>query len=94
MRRTDLWDKLVNGTNYPLLGIYGAVSPLQILFRHWITARDRRALNEIAEVDPLLFDFVLKRSLRDPATGRGLPASVFPANPGMPPATRPADPAS
>jgi hypothetical protein len=52
---------------------------------HVITTRERRALNEIARVNPLLFDFVLKRSLRDPATGRGLPASVFLANPAMPP---------
>jgi hypothetical protein len=47
--------------------------------------RLRRALNEIARANPLLFDFVLKRSLRDPATGRGLPASAFLANPALPP---------
>lgn len=88
VRRAELEDKLVNGTDYPLPGIYGAVSPLQMVNRHWITARERRALNEIARVNPLLFDFVLKRTLRDPATGRGLPASVFLANPALPPFAR------
>jgi mannonate dehydratase len=93
MRRPELWDKLVNGTDYPLPGFYGAVSPLQMTFRHWITRRELRALNEIARINPLLFDFVLKRTLRDPATGRGLPVSVFLANPAMPSATRPLNPA-
>jgi hypothetical protein len=62
-------------------------------YLHGITARERRALNEIAGVNPLLFDFVLKRTLREPVTGRGLPASVFLANPVMPPAIHPAVPA-
>lgn len=93
MRRPELRDKLVNGTDYPLPGILGAESPLQLLSRHWITRGERRALNEIARVNPLLFDFVLKRTLRDRGTGSGLPASVFLANPGLPPAAARAVPA-
>lgn len=42
-----------------------------------ITPAERKALSEIWRRDPLLFDFVLKRTLGDPKSGRRLPASAF-----------------
>ena len=37
----------------------------------------QRALNLIYHYNPLLFDFVLKRTIRHPETGEQLPASMF-----------------
>ncbi len=40
-------------------------------------------LNEIQNYNPLLFDFVLKRTMRHPETKQKLAASVFMQNPGL-----------
>jgi hypothetical protein len=37
-------------------------------------------LKEIYDYNPLLFDFVLKRTLKLPGTSRSLPASIFMVN--------------
>jgi len=37
-------------------------------------------LKEIYDYNPLLFDFVLKRSLKLPGTTRSFPASIFMTN--------------
>ena len=42
-----------------------------------ITADERTALNEIYDYNPLLFDYVAKRTVRDPDSGRQFPPSVF-----------------
>ena len=49
----------------------------------FITAAEREALNEIYDYNPLLFDFVLKRTIRHPETKQKLAASVFMTNPGL-----------
>jgi len=55
-----------------------------------ITATERKALNEIWKQSPLLFDFVLKRTLRDPRTGHRWPAGLFQRDPaGLVPAPQP-----
>ena len=82
LRRPDLHDRIVNGSDYPLpcdqrrRADAGAVLP-----RHDHGGGQRDALNEIYDVNPLLFDFVLKRVLRDPETGNRLPAGVFTGKP-------------
>ena len=45
-----------------------------------ITADERGYLNEIYRYNPLLFDFVLKRTIRHPDTGRRLPGNIFVEN--------------
>ena len=51
----------------------------------YISVEERRALNEIYEYNPLLFDFVLKRTLHLPGKddARFAP-EVFMAKPGLP----------
>ena len=49
----------------------------------FITGEERGYLNEIYDYNPLLFDFVVKRTLRHPRTGQKLALSVFMANPGL-----------
>ena len=48
-----------------------------------ITMEERGRLNEIYHYNPLLFDFVLKRTLRHPDTGARFPASVFELHPAL-----------
>jgi hypothetical protein len=46
----------------------------------YINAAERDSLNEIYDYNPLLFDFVLKRTMRLPGTERRLPGSLFMTN--------------
>jgi len=46
----------------------------------YVTRDERGLLNEIYDYNPLLFDFVLKRTMRAPGGEQRLPASVFMAN--------------
>ena len=46
----------------------------------YIATDERVWLNEIYDYNPLLFDFVLKRTLKIPGTEQRLPASIFMAN--------------
>jgi mannonate dehydratase len=49
----------------------------------YINSDERDSLNEIYDYNPLLFDFVLKRTIRSPGTNRHLPASLFMTNPAL-----------
>jgi len=77
--------RLVNGSDYPLPGIAMARSTNRLLragYLAWLgdktsDAAERRAaaLDEIYGFNPLLFDFVMKRTIR--VGGRKLPDTVF-----------------
>lgn len=82
--RTDLHGRLVNGSDYPLPAINIVIWTRSLVKYGMITAEERRAINEIYAVNPLLFDFVLKRTLRHPKTGESFPASVFTEHPKLP----------
>jgi uncharacterized protein len=81
LARTDLHDRLVNGSDYPLPAINLLIRTKPLLKAGYITADERASLKEIYGFNPLLFDFVLKRCLKLPGTNKRLPASVFMANP-------------
>lgn len=72
-----LQERLVNGSDYPLPAVNPVIWTREVQWRGLITKAERKALNEIYRANPLLFDFVLKRTLRDPKTGGRLAASVF-----------------
>ncbi|MBI1754478.1 MAG: amidohydrolase family protein [Acidobacteria bacterium] len=74
-------DRLLNGSDYPLPGVDLVIWTRQLVRLGMLTAGERRALNEIWKRNPLLFDFVLKRTLKDPGTGRRWPASLFQRDP-------------
>lgn len=82
LRREDLHARLVNGSDYPLPAIQVMVHLRPLVRGGFLTADEASALREIYDHDPLLFDLVLKRSLRSPDTGRGFPPSVFAPPPG------------
>jgi predicted TIM-barrel fold metal-dependent hydrolase len=83
LKRPDLHPRLVNGSDYPLPAINSLIWTRSMARAGFITADERQSLNEIYNYNPLLFDFVLKRTLRHPETKQKLAPSVFMANPGL-----------
>lgn len=83
LKRQDLHPRLVNGSDYPLPAINSLIWTWSMARAGFITSEERESLNEIYDYNPLLFDFVLKRTLRHPETKQKFAASVFMANPGL-----------
>lgn len=80
LKREDLHDRLVNGSDYPLPAVNLLIRTSALLKQGYITKDERTYLNEIYDYNPLLFDFVLKRILRLPGTQKRLPAKIFMRN--------------
>jgi mannonate dehydratase len=83
LKRKDLHPRLVNGSDYPLPAINALIWTRSLARSGFITAEERQALNEMYDYNPLLFDFLLKRTMRHPETKQKLAGSVFMANPGL-----------
>jgi predicted TIM-barrel fold metal-dependent hydrolase len=64
LTRTDWHPRLLNGSDYPLPAINVVVRTQTLKEHGFITANERLALNELDQHNPLMFDFVLKRTLR------------------------------
>ncbi len=77
LQRGDLHARLVNGSDYPLPAINVVISTRALVKRGYITSEERVSLNEIYDYNPLLFDFVLKRTMKLPGSTMGLPPAVF-----------------
>ena len=77
LRRPELQERLVNGSDYPMPAVNCTISLRKLEKLGLIAAADRQPLVELYEHNPLLVDYVLKRALRDPASGARLPASMF-----------------
>ncbi len=77
-------DRLIDGSDYPIPAVRLAVRTGALVRHGFITRDEGRALEEIRRENPLLYDFVAKRTVRDLATGRRFPASVFLPPPGLP----------
>lgn len=74
--RNQAWHpRLLNGSDYPLPGIMPLFSLDHFVRQGLLEAGHVSILREIRKHNALLFDFVLKRSLR--AGGAGIPAGVF-----------------
>ena len=80
LEREDLHERLVNGSDYPLPAVNVLIRTMPLVKRGYIEPDERESLNEIYDYNPLLFDFVLKRTLRLPGTNRRLPAAIFMTN--------------
>jgi len=80
LAREDLHERLVNGSDYPLPAVNILIRTTNLLKHGYITSGGRYMLNEIYHYNPLLFDFVLKRTLKLPGTNKRLPPSVFMVN--------------
>jgi len=75
LEREDWHARLLNGSDYPLPGLMPIFSVDYIVSLGLLEAAAAPLLSEIRRHNPLLFDFVLKRSLR--RDGRRLAARVF-----------------
>lgn len=80
---TSLQRRLVNGSDYPLPAVPALTSTRKLQRLGLLSADERRALDEIRRHNPLLFDFVLKRTLHAPGSGRRLAPQIFRALPGL-----------
>lgn len=80
IEREDLHERLVNGSDYPLPAINVLIRTRTLVKNGYITAVERQFLNEVYDYNPLLFDFVLKRTIKLPGTQKRLPASIFMTN--------------
>jgi len=70
------WDgRLLNGSDYPLPGIMPLFSVQGFVKRGLLDEAAVPVLSELRHVNPLAFDFVLKRSLKGPSGP--LPAGAF-----------------
>lgn len=80
LSRTDLHDRLVNGSDYPLPAVNILIRTKPLLKLGYLTKAECESLKEIYDFNPLLFDFVLKRTLKLPGTDKRLPVSMFMTN--------------
>jgi predicted TIM-barrel fold metal-dependent hydrolase len=82
LERTDLHHRLINGSDYPLPAVNAAVSTMAFASLGFLNAQERKALNQIYKRNPLLFDFVLKRTLKHPLDReKRFAGSIFRDNP-------------
>jgi len=80
LAREDLHERLVNGSDYPLPAVNLLIRTRPLVKQGYINSSEAESMKEIYDYNPLLFDFVLKRTLKHPETSRRLPAAVFMTN--------------
>ncbi|HEV8426798.1 MAG TPA: hypothetical protein VGQ41_02725 [Pyrinomonadaceae bacterium] len=83
LEREDLHGRLVNGSDYPLPAVNLLIRTRPLVKQGYVNNSEAESLKEIYDYNPLLFDFVLKRTLKLPGTARSFPASVFLTNPAL-----------
>ena len=83
LAREDLHERLVNGSDYPLPAVNLLIRTRPLVKQGYINNSEADCLKEIYDYNPLLFDFVLKRTLKLPGTSRSFPASIFMVNPAL-----------
>jgi predicted TIM-barrel fold metal-dependent hydrolase len=82
LQRNELKGRLVNGSDYPLPAINVLIRTKDLCRDGFISAKEREYLNEIYKCNPLVFDFVLKRTIHDPSdVNVKLPVEIFKKNP-------------
>jgi mannonate dehydratase len=77
MERRDLQNRTVYGSDYPLPGINMATQTSALVRDGFLNAKEAAALEEIYAYNPLLFDYVLKRTVRHPDSGKPLDPEAF-----------------
>ena len=75
IQREDWHARLLNGSDYPLPGVFPLYSVEYLVELGYIENSAAPVFRALREYNPLLFDFVLKRNLR--SGGRRLAAGIF-----------------
>src|SRR5688500_7070208 len=83
LEREDLHERIVNGSDYPLPAVNILIRTRPLVKQSYISQSEGESLKEIYHYNPLLFDFVLKRTLKLPGTSKTLPTSIFMTNPAL-----------
>jgi uncharacterized protein len=83
LAREDLHERIVNGSDYPLPAVNLLIRTRPLVKQGYINAGEAASLKEIYDYNPLLFDFVLKRTLKLPGSSKGFPPSIFMINPSL-----------
>lgn len=64
LERPELQRRVVNGSDYPLPAVNALVQTSALVKAGLLTEPERALINELNQHDPLLMDFVLKRTVR------------------------------
>jgi len=80
LAREDLHERLVNGSDYPLPAVNILIRTRPLVNLGFLSKSEAESLKEVYDYNPLLFDFVLKRTLKLPGTSKSLPAPIFMTN--------------
>jgi uncharacterized protein len=75
LEKTEWHDRLLHGSDYPLLGVMPLISTEMMVKMGVLPIAYREPLVTLRRHNPLLYDFVLKRSLR--WQGQGFSSNVF-----------------
>ncbi|MFN6943499.1 MAG: amidohydrolase family protein [Cytophagaceae bacterium] len=81
LKRKYLHHRLLNGSDYPLPAINSVVLTKAFVAYGYLNEVEADLLNEVYKMNPLLFDFVLKRTIRHPETKGKFSLEVFINNP-------------
>lgn len=73
----ELHERLIYGSDYPGPAINVVINTADLVDGGFVSERERELLNEIYDYNPLLFDFVMQRSVRHPVTGQGFSHEIF-----------------
>lgn len=77
LRHPQVGGQLVYASGYPRPAVATVVDLAELAEMGFLTDEQAHALREIRAVNPLLFDFVLMRTIRLPYTDLGLPSAMF-----------------
>ncbi len=77
LERTDLHHRLINGSDYPLPSINIVIQTKTLLKNGFITKNERKILNELFTINPLLFDYAVKRTIKHPVSKSKFKSIVF-----------------
>lgn len=72
--------RLINGSDYPLPAINVLIHTKKMKKMGYISEQEQELLNEIYHYNPLLFDFVLKRTLKHPLSNKKFSYQIFEKN--------------
>jgi mannonate dehydratase len=75
LKRLDWHHRLINGSDYPLPGVMPLFSPRRLVAQGYLKENDADVISAIRRYNPLLFDFVLKRTLS--RNGRRFAPALF-----------------
>ena len=73
----ELHERLIYGSDYPGPAINVVINTSDLVDKGFISDENRNLLNEIYNYNPLLFDFVMQRTVAHPETGQKFSDRIF-----------------